>query len=181
MRGWPCSLLVVGPQLRVRKARCVTRRDAPPRPSRPCAGGAVAIPFNASTFNVLNFGAVGDGVADDTAALRAAVDAARLAGGGTVYMPPGTYLLTSTLTINSSYVVLRGAGVDATKISIPRSLGDVFPGTYTVDSSGVQRVIEPTATERTRSFCEAPIPTAALPPPPPQAQSPPHGPSLARS
>ncbi len=39
------------------------------------------------------FGAVGDGITDDTAAVQAAIDAASAAGGGTVYFPPGVYLL----------------------------------------------------------------------------------------
>jgi hypothetical protein len=40
------------------------------------------------------FGAVGDGIADDTLALRAAFDAVRLAGGGEVFVPAGTYKVT---------------------------------------------------------------------------------------
>lgn len=44
-------------------------------------------------FNVEDFGAVGDGDTDDTAALQAAIDAAAAAGGGEVYLPPGTYAL----------------------------------------------------------------------------------------
>jgi len=42
--------------------------------------------------NVLDFGAVGDGVANDTAAIQAAVDSLT-PGGGTVYLPNGTYLV----------------------------------------------------------------------------------------
>ena len=43
--------------------------------------------------------AVGDGVADDTAALQAAFDAVRGKGSrfSTVYLPPGTYRITQTL------------------------------------------------------------------------------------
>ena len=46
-------------------------------------------------YNVLDYGAVGDGVTDDGPAIQAAVDAAFAAGGGTVYAPAGTYLLAS--------------------------------------------------------------------------------------
>ncbi len=43
-------------------------------------------------FNVRDFGARGDGVTLDTAAINAAIDAANKAGGGTVRVPGGTYL-----------------------------------------------------------------------------------------
>jgi hypothetical protein len=43
-------------------------------------------------FSVRTFGAVGDGVTNDTTAVQAATDAAQ-AVGGTVYFPPGTYLV----------------------------------------------------------------------------------------
>ena len=48
--------------------------------------------FGSSTFNVKEFGAVGDGVARDTAALQKAIDAAASAGGGVVVFPAGKYL-----------------------------------------------------------------------------------------
>ena len=46
--------------------------------------------------NVRDFGAVGDGVADDTAAIQAALNATAL--GGTTFFSAGTYKVTATLT-----------------------------------------------------------------------------------
>ncbi len=65
----------------------------------------VATALSAATYDVRKYGAKGDGIADDTAALAAAVDAASKNGGGTVDVPAGTYLsgtvfLKSNLTIH---------------------------------------------------------------------------------
>lgn len=43
-------------------------------------------------FNVHDYGALGDGIATNTAAIQAALNAASAAGGGTVQIPPGVYL-----------------------------------------------------------------------------------------
>jgi polygalacturonase len=43
-------------------------------------------------YNVRDFGAVGDGVEIDSGAINRAIDAADLAGGGTVFFPAGNYL-----------------------------------------------------------------------------------------
>ena len=43
--------------------------------------------------SVMDFGAFGNGTTNDTAACQAAINAVASAGGGTVYFPPGTYLL----------------------------------------------------------------------------------------
>ncbi len=49
-------------------------------------------------FNVLNFGAYSTGVNDSREAFVAAQTAAVNAGGGTVYIPAGTYLISSAIT-----------------------------------------------------------------------------------
>ncbi len=61
-------------------------------------------------YNVMDYLAVGDGVADDTAAIIAALDAADATGGGVIYFPPGTYKITSliTRTAASKYHLLGG-------------------------------------------------------------------------
>lgn len=48
------------------------------------------------TFDATDFGAVGDGIADDTGAIQAAIDAASLSSADdpvTIYVPAGLYAL----------------------------------------------------------------------------------------
>ena len=52
-------------------------------------------------FNVKAYGAVGDGVTDDIAALNSALTAADAADGAIIYFPPGTYILASTWDFSS--------------------------------------------------------------------------------
>ena len=63
--------------------------------------------------SVKDFGAVGDGVADDTAAIQAAIDAA---AGRPVYVPAGTYVITSTIDMESAATGLFNQG--------PQLIGD---------------------------------------------------------
>lgn len=59
-------------------------------------------------INVKDFGAVGDGVADDTAALQAAINAAQ---NNKLILSQGVYKITSTLTINAAYnYIIEGVG-----------------------------------------------------------------------
>jgi hypothetical protein len=77
--------------------------------------------------NVLDYGAVGDGVADDTSAIQAAIDAVCNAGSGTVFIPAGVYLITSTLTdyntvaptSNGKTVRLKGVGSSEVSTDTP--------------------------------------------------------------
>jgi polygalacturonase len=45
-----------------------------------------------TVFNITNYNAIGDGTADNTKAIQAAMDAARAAGGGIVVVPAGDFL-----------------------------------------------------------------------------------------
>jgi hypothetical protein len=82
--------------------------------------------------NVKSFGAVGDGVTDDTAEIQAALDACGVAGGGIVFFPSGTYEVSSglrttavgtvaddghALVINYDNIHIQGAGSAQSKIS----------------------------------------------------------------
>jgi hypothetical protein len=58
-------------------------------------------------FLVRDFGAVGDGKTDDTAAFQSALDAASKAGGGVVYAPRGNYFFAGHL-VASDAVTLKG-------------------------------------------------------------------------
>ena len=65
------------------------------------------------TFNVRDFGAKGDDVADDTKAVREALAAADKNGGGVVSFPWGTYRFSNHLVVPAK-TTLRGENRDAT-------------------------------------------------------------------
>ncbi|MDB5977261.1 MAG: hypothetical protein JWR07_4021 [Nevskia sp.] len=68
--------------------------------------------------SVKHFGAVGNGVSDDSVAINSAITYLNLAGGGTLWLPPSTYVCNIKL---KSRVKLQGAGrsyrADATYIT----------------------------------------------------------------
>ena len=68
-----------------------------------------------SFFNVQQFGAAGDGVADDTDEIEAAILAQAQAGGGTLFFPRGQYILSRQLQIGQS-VFLLGEGRQLSKL-----------------------------------------------------------------
>jgi len=77
------------------------------------------------TVSVRDFGAVGDGVTDDTAAIQAAIDAVDLTGGGAVYVPNGIYIISNSFNVPSN-VLIYGDG-DA---SIIRCASTMLAPTY---------------------------------------------------
>ena len=64
--------------------------------------GAIAA-LSAPGVSVKLYGAVGDGVHDDTAAIQAAINA-----NASIFFPTGTYLTTSTLTVTNSQLLYGG-------------------------------------------------------------------------
>ena len=61
------------------------------------------------SVNVITFGAVGDGIADDTAAIQLALDHLK-SGGGTVHFPVGTYKVTGSVCFYSNQALLFEQG-----------------------------------------------------------------------
>jgi hypothetical protein len=89
-------------------------------------GGAIGAP---ASLNLKDFGAVGDGVADDSHALQAALDALAAAGGGTLFVPEGRYAIMTPVAksfagLDASITIL-GVPSD-TAVPPPTAAGDVL-------------------------------------------------------
>jgi len=98
------------------------------------AAGKSSAAADGPVFNVKSFGATGDGHTIDTPAINRAMERAAAAGGGTVLVPPGTYLCYSiqlkskvTLELSSGSVIVAaetdasrtGHGYDAAESNAP--------------------------------------------------------------
>ena len=81
------------------------------------AAHAAASPRRAKTFNVMDFGAVGDGVTKDTGAIVRAVAAVRAAGSGTVLLPGGHTFLSGPFNLTSHCTLFIAA--NATLLGSP--------------------------------------------------------------
>jgi len=77
---------------------------------------------SADVFNVKDYGAKGDDVNNDTQSIQAALNAAATAGGGVIFVPPGTYKTTSPLIVRSN-CVFEGSGFGTTI----KTYGSGFP------------------------------------------------------
>lgn len=79
--------------------------------------------------NVLDYGAVGDGVTDDSSAIQAAINA-----GQHIYIPEGTYLLNTPVSFSSRDQIITGDGMWQTVL-----LGQVQIGDGNVTSPNIRR------------------------------------------
>jgi hypothetical protein len=70
--------------------------------------------------NVVDHGAVGDGIHDDTQAIRDAIEACPPRHA--VYLPNGTYKITGLIDVDKNYIVIRGEDRDRTILKFPMGL-----------------------------------------------------------
>jgi hypothetical protein len=85
----------------------------------PAGTGAVATTVQdklRESVSVMDFGAVGDGVTDDTAAIQAAINS--IPSGGVIYLPVGTYLTSGSININTAGVHFIGSGTTVGNVKI---------------------------------------------------------------
>jgi hypothetical protein len=80
-------------------------------------------PRYAACDSITNFGAVGNGTADDAVALQKAIDA--VGSGCSIYFPPGVYRLASTVTIKKDITLQLGPQVEIRQFArlVPDSHG----------------------------------------------------------
>ncbi len=103
-------------------------------------GGSLSVRVRNATqwptrvFNVRDFGARGDNVADDSDVFRRVLQAAERNRGGVVYFPAGTYRLAGSFRLPRR-VSVRGEGKDITwlkwPLNPPSSVGDFIPAALT--------------------------------------------------
>lgn len=86
----------------------------------PSGTGAVAATVQSKLWesvSVKDFGAVGDGVTDDTTAIQSAINSVNLAGGGIILFQAGTYLISATVLLKNN-CTLQGSGIKTTTIKL---------------------------------------------------------------
>lgn len=84
--------------------------------------GEAPIPDVPVVVDIRSFGGAGDGVTLNDMAIRQAIDAAWLQGGGAVFFPAGEYLIDRMILLHRDGVVLRGAGPGQTILRFTKPL-----------------------------------------------------------
>jgi len=86
--------------------------------------GEKPLPTLEPEVSVKDFGAVGDGKADDTKAFQRAFEEAR---GKVIGIPAGRYVITDFITIRHAGTCLKGAGTDQSVLYFPTPLNTIKP------------------------------------------------------
>jgi hypothetical protein len=115
---------------------------AAPLPRLEVAGSARATlqDKGGNVFDVKAYGAKGDGTTDDLAKIQDAIAALRTAGGGTLYFPPGNYVVSAEIVIDGYNpspapghrlpFLVRGAGPQATSLLSSSATANTIRTTY---------------------------------------------------
>jgi len=105
-------------------------------------------------FNVKTYGATGNGVTDDTAAINAAITALAASGGGTLYFPTGIYLISSTLGFGNGFL----GSYSTYTINVVGDGGTVSPnGGLSIATSSLSQIKWNGAANGTMAIVEGPM------------------------
>lgn len=89
--------------------------------------------------SVKDFGALCDGVHDDTAAFQAAIDSSSV--GILIFIPPGTCMITANLNVNKDNTHFLGSGVG---VSVVAGWGSGVTKLFNIAASGTVQLVNPT-------------------------------------
>lgn len=102
-------------------------------------------------LSVKDRGAVGDGLTDDTAAIKAAISLLKAAGGGVLIFPPGTYLVGEDLEVTFNGLKMLGFGINVSILKLTSATDHLInvSGAYNFDIEGLQLTVSSGATPTT--------------------------------
>jgi len=103
--------------------------DAKYQESTAASARTIKAKFSEIWISVKDYGAIGNGIADDTTAIQNAINRVVFLGGGTVYFPPTStsYLVSSVLTATSANGLrLLGAGKRSSQIKLTHATANCF-------------------------------------------------------
>src|SRR5215213_10692495 len=91
----------------------------------PCLNNNTFAATASDTINLRDFGAIGDGVTDDAPAFQKALDALATAGGGTLFIPAGQYVIATPVSKNfsGSASSITITGVESLTMPAPPTAG----------------------------------------------------------
>jgi len=105
---------------------------------------ALSVSTHAGT--VIEFGAKGDGISDDTAAIQKAIDA-----GASVVFPKGVYRLTQTITVDMQKTGFAALSADGTARVVMEGAGPAFHFVGTHEGTAAPESVKPTLWEKERT------------------------------
>lgn len=131
----PFSVVDAGYEMKINKSDSYTASSSTTYASTKALVDGLSLKQSAIIYNVKDYGALGNGVADDITSINSAITAVNGLGGGVLFFPAGTYLVSGAVSLKSK-VHLQGSGVDVTTIkntSNDNTIGLDFPASATTN------------------------------------------------